>query len=133
MLPFSISIPREQRDPALFTALQRELPGIFAWAVRGCEKWQKRGLNPPAAVRDATKHYRREVDHVQRFLRECTESSNSGVVHTKILYERYENWCADNGEHAISKTAIGKRLIEAKYVPTRHTGNRAWCGLTLRE
>jgi len=36
LIPFTVTIPPEERDKQLLEKLQRELPGILAWAVRGC-------------------------------------------------------------------------------------------------
>jgi putative DNA primase/helicase len=48
-----------RQDPGLSSALRSELPGILAWAVRGCLEWQRDGLGEPEAVRAATGDYRR--------------------------------------------------------------------------
>ncbi len=39
-------------DRGLFDKLMRELPGILAWAVAGCQEWLKHGLEPPGAVKE---------------------------------------------------------------------------------
>ena len=49
-----------------------ELPGILAWAVRGCLAWQEAdSLREPAAVVEATQGYRDEMDTLAQFLEEC--------------------------------------------------------------
>ena len=36
LVPFTVTIPEQERDPRLTQKLAEELPGILAWAVRGC-------------------------------------------------------------------------------------------------
>jgi putative DNA primase/helicase len=134
VLPFDVEIPKEQVDSNLQTQLRSELPGILAWAVRGCQRWREIGLKPPQRVIDATGRYRKEVDHVKRFLQECTNSNDSAVTRSNILYERYERWCSDNGERPVSRKALAGRLYEAGFSSSRLSrGDRAWRGVALRE
>ena len=44
LIPFTVTIPKEQRDTTLPDKLLAELPGILAWAVQGCLTWQQEGL-----------------------------------------------------------------------------------------
>jgi putative DNA primase/helicase len=39
-IPFAVQIPKAERDKRLDERLRAELPGILAWAVRGCLEWQ---------------------------------------------------------------------------------------------
>jgi putative DNA primase/helicase len=133
VLPFDVAIPQDQVDGDLLVELRSELPGILAWAVRGCKSWQKTGLNPPARVLEATRRYREEVDHVRRFLQECVVSSDRTVTPSKILYERYERWCSENGERPVSMKKLADRLTDANYVRIRSAFSRGWQGLALRE
>jgi putative DNA primase/helicase len=64
MVPFNVSIPDAQQDKQLGAKLDAELPGILAWAVRGCLEWQEKGLGFPKAVSHATNAYREEMDIV---------------------------------------------------------------------
>src|SRR5262249_17044344 len=134
VLPFEVSIAPEQVDPDLPSKHRAELPGILAWAVRGCQRWQKIGLKPPQRVVDATRLYRKEVDHVRRFLQECTNSKESAATRSSILYERYDRWCSENGERPVSRKALAGRLYEVRFSATRLArGDRAWRGIELRE
>ena len=54
MIPFTVTIPPERRDPRLTEKLLAERDGILAWAVAGCLAWQRSGLQPPACVQAAT-------------------------------------------------------------------------------
>lgn len=42
LVPFAVTIPEADRDRDLPEKLREELPGILAWAVRGCLDWQGR-------------------------------------------------------------------------------------------
>jgi putative DNA primase/helicase len=39
LIPFSSTIPKNEQDRSLPEKLREELPGILAWAVRGCIEW----------------------------------------------------------------------------------------------
>jgi putative DNA primase/helicase len=68
LLPFTVRIPPEARDPNLFDKLKEEWPAILGWALQGCLEWQAEGLNPPAAVIEATAEYFDDEDSFGRWL-----------------------------------------------------------------
>jgi len=43
LVPFTVTIPPDERDTDLGTKLHAELEGIFAWAVRGCLPGNRKG------------------------------------------------------------------------------------------
>ena len=61
MIPFLQQFTGDRDDKELLAKLL-ELPGILAWAVRGCLEWQKVGLGLPTSVSEATREYREECD-----------------------------------------------------------------------
>src|SRR4029077_2383546 len=44
LIPFTVTIPAEERDPGLLEKLKTEWPGILHWMIEGCLSWQQRGL-----------------------------------------------------------------------------------------
>jgi len=68
LVPFTVVIPEEEQDTTVPEKLRAELPGILAWAVRGCLAWQQEGLPVPEEVQQATAGYREEMDTFGRFL-----------------------------------------------------------------
>jgi hypothetical protein len=57
LIPFAITIPPAERDPALAGKLQAKWPAILAWMIEGCVEWQRQGLMVPPAVSAATSQY----------------------------------------------------------------------------
>src|SRR5215208_3391713 len=47
LIPFTVTIPREERDLELGQKLKPEWPGILAWMIDGCMDWQRQGLAAP--------------------------------------------------------------------------------------
>jgi putative DNA primase/helicase len=135
LIPFSVTIPPEQRDATLTERLIAEAPGILAWAVEGCRMWQARGLAPPASVQAATEGYRSDMDLLAQFLAECCAEGPAGkyeVTH-KELYKTYAEWADDAGEKPMSSRAFSQRLQETgRYTKGPGTGNiLTWYGLRL--
>ena len=56
LLPFTVTIPPGEQNSELAEKLQTEWGGILQWMIDGCLEWQREGLNPPDAVREATNH-----------------------------------------------------------------------------
>jgi len=112
LIPFEVFFPPESRDPHLYEKLKTELPGILSWAVEGCLKWQREGLEPVGKVRTATETYRAESDLIAQFLEEKTIKSLTGKTKAGDLYKGYEAWCKEHGEFVITGTKFGKRMEE---------------------
>ena len=68
LVPFTVQIPPEERDPELPAKLRAEWPAILRWAVDGCLEWQQIGLAPPKTVTDATDEYFDDQDIVKKHL-----------------------------------------------------------------
>lgn len=136
LVPFNVRIPDEEQDADLLDKLKLEYPGILAWVLRGVRAWLDQGLGLPEAVSTATGAYRAEMDALGLFLSErCIDDPDprTGWVTTGVLYGAYTKWCEDSGERAVPKRALGMRLQERGYEPTRVGSQQArgWLGLRL--
>lgn len=135
LLPFTVTIPDAKKDPALPEKLKAELPGILAWAVRGCLEWQRNGLGHPPEVEEATKEYRAEMDTVGAFLAECCVTGlDEFRVRKTDLYAAFASWAAKSGDAGIGRNDFNRRLAEIGYKTKRSASNGAeqWHGLALR-
>ena len=96
LIPFTVTIPEAEQDAALLDKLTAELPGILAWAVRGCLDWQTNGLGAPSEVTSATQEYRDEMDVLGEFLTDCCVLAPTRTARAKDLYAAYQKWCEEN-------------------------------------
>ncbi|WP_164002313.1 DNA primase family protein [Pyxidicoccus caerfyrddinensis] len=134
LIPFNKRIPEERRDKTLENRLRAELPGILAWAVRGCLQWQREGLGEPTEVREATLAYREEMDPLGGFLVHCCERVSNGRVAVQAVYERYRQFCQAAGEPPLSMKAFNNHLRERGFNAIRAgaNGSTVWVGLVLK-
>jgi putative DNA primase/helicase len=112
LVPFTVTIPEAERDKDLPQKLRAELPGILAWAVRGCLDWQAQGLDEPREVTDATRAYQAEQDCVQGFLDAVCVIHREAKIRTSALHESYVQW---SGDKLTTSRAFGDRLREKGY------------------
>jgi len=99
-----------KRDSDLQEKLMKEAPGILAWLVRGCLKWQKQGLCPPAAIEKATAEYRSEEDILGHFIEDCCERGPLAEIQHKELYAAYKKWCEESGHRQMSSKKFGFQM-----------------------
>ena len=86
LIPFTVTIAPDKRDGKLTEKLLLERDGILAWAVAGCLRWQREGLQQPPAVVAATDEYFEAEDAVGEFLdEECFQSANGTRRHRRDL------------------------------------------------
>jgi putative DNA primase/helicase len=132
LVPFTVTIPEEERDKQLKAKLLEELPGIFAWAVKGCLIWQADGLQDPKEVTAATASYRGEMDILAGFLAEHCIVRPGVRCASKDLYDAYRRWAEEGGERAFGKRKLGQLLQDRGFTQYRTKKQRGWDGLTLR-
>jgi len=134
MLPFTMTIPEEQQDKQLLNKLKAELPGILAWAVKGCLVWQKSGLGTPEEVTAATAGYRAEMDVIAGYIDEKCHINPAATAQAGEIYGSYCQWCRDNGEKEQSQRKFGGALTERGFQRARGVGGRfLWRGIGLSD
>lgn len=115
LLPFDVIIPEEEQDKQLGEKLRDEAAGILAWLVEGCRQWQAGGLAEPGTIREATAHYRSEMDSFGAFLAsQCVKDPRAFAGATE-LYEAYDEWCRSVNEDPLSQKAFGTKLTRAGF------------------
>ncbi|MHB8587196.1 MAG: phage/plasmid primase, P4 family [Thermoplasmatota archaeon] len=141
LLPFIVRFAGPDEDPApgaasrdlnLTDRLQSELPGVLNRLLGGCLEWQRTGLAPPPAAKEATREYRREEDALLRFLEDACEREENAAVLASDLRASYEAWCTQNDEQALSAKTVGVRLASLGFrAEKKNSGMRYWRGLRL--
>jgi putative DNA primase/helicase len=132
LIPFEVSfLGREDRE--LRATLEAELPGILAWAVRGCLAWHQQGLGRAGAVESATREYREDEDVLGAFIDERCELGLTLEVEAATLREAYEAFCKGLGERPLAANALGRRLTRRGLRAHKGTaGARFYRGIGLR-
>jgi putative DNA primase/helicase len=134
VIPLTVQIPETERDSNLPAKLRNEWPGILAWAVRGCLKWQRRGLGMPGAVERATSGWQKEMDHLKRFVLEQLDIATGFKIGAAQLFDRYSNWCIQQGEQPLTVQHFKAKLKEGFDIThTRIKGRSWWRGIKFRD
>jgi len=132
LIPFVVTIPSQERDPKLAEKLQAEGPQILQWAIDGCIAWQREGLNPPAAVRDATDEYFTTEDAIRSWIDErVIVSPQAGTTKTSALYQDFKTWAERTGEFCGSQKRFSQDLKDRGFV-IRESHGKVIDGIALR-
>jgi putative DNA primase/helicase len=134
LIPFTITIPKDEQDRKLTTKLLDEGEGILAWLAKGSKDWHEHGLPASKVVADATAAWREELDRLRVYLDEHTEKAADaeGYVLNKNLYESYKSWCDENGERALSQPKFSTQMEAMDYRKEHTKAGNIWRGLRFR-
>jgi putative DNA primase/helicase len=132
LVPFTVTIPVQERDLDLSTKLISEWPGILAWMIEGCVQWQRIGLAPPAAVTHATETYLASEDAVATWIADCCERDINAFETTTDLFQSWKHWASHNGED-VGKRADFCEALEHHARPKRKEHGRGFEGLRLKK
>lgn len=127
LIPFELSFvnrePKKENerlaDRDLPTKLEKMGPQILAWMVAGCLKYQKEGLRPPEAVRNAVQEYRQDEDNLGDFIDQCCLVGEDYKTASSDLYAVFEKWWEKNVSKKVPKPKpfgmwMGKRFERVK-------------------
>jgi putative DNA primase/helicase len=131
LIPFTVTIPPDERDLNFATKLEAEWPAILAWMIGGCLEWQAKGLKSPAAVRDATSAYLDSQDNFSAWLEECCQRQPDAFESNTALFASWAKWAESAGEYVGTRTRFLDTL-EAKDFERGRTGKaRGFRGLFI--
>lgn len=135
VVPWLVKFDGETKDPTLSAKLAAEIPGVLAWAVKGCLEWQRVGIADPPDVLDATAQYRGNSDVLGEFFKAHVVFHADGRMAAKALRSIYESWCEEMGHLPVGARKFGARLrIQGVTDTTMRADGRvinAWAGARL--
>jgi putative DNA primase/helicase len=134
IVPFTVTIPPEERDAELAEKLKAEWPGILNWMIEGCLEWQRVGLQLPDIVRDATDEYFAAEDGMGQWLSEACLFDRNGFSTTGELYLSWSQWCDATGEYKDTQKHFSQ-MLEARGLSKRRqggTGKQGFTGILVR-
>jgi putative DNA primase/helicase len=134
IIPFTVTIPAERRDPQLADKLREEWPGILNWALVGCLRYQAEGLQPPASVQAATDDYFGAQDVLGDWLADCCEV---GAEHWEVPTRLFKSWTtyAEAAKERPGRRGDFNDRLKARGFRDGRDGTRGryWAGLKLKE
>ena len=134
LIPFTVTIPPDERDDTLTQQLQAEWPGILAWAIDGCADWLEQGLRPPEVVTAATGAYLESQDAFAAWIEEACERDANAWESKTALFESWSKWAATAGEYVGTRPRFLDALEARGFQPHRKpgTGDRGFLGLKIK-
>ena len=99
--------------------------------IEGCLEWQRIGLAPPEAVREATAAYLGEEDAIARWIEECCVTGRQHWCSSRELWPSWQRWAAAAGETIGSQKRFGMNLESHGYQPERVNKIRGYQGISL--
>ena len=131
LIPFTVTIPDAEQDHGLGEKLRAELPGILAWAMRGCLEWQRDGLGTPSEVSQATNAYRKDMDVLGGWIDSCCACAPTAEGRAGELHANYKEWCAASGEQPISSRKFSQALEERGFDKAQDRAGTFYIGIGL--
>lgn len=132
LIPFTVHIPPKERDETLTEKLKAEWPGILSWMIEGCLDWQRGGLDPPTAVRDATAEYLAAEDALSSWMDDKCDRSPQCKETSTDLFLSWKNWADAAGEPSGAQKRFSQKLEERGFEKVRDKHGRSFQGLRLR-
>ncbi|MBG7619020.1 bifunctional DNA primase/polymerase [Herbaspirillum sp. AP02] len=132
LIPFEMTIKKEDQDPQLEHKLREEAPGILNWAIKGCLEWQKHGLTSPKAVVRAIEEYESEMNILKAWMAEYVVVDSKYRASSAELYASFSEWAKSYHSWSWSQNRFGRKLAEHGF-KSKKTPKIVYLGLTLRD
>lgn len=128
IIPFDVTIPKEERNPELASEIiAEELPGILNWALLGLTRLRtQNGFSECAASEGILERYKMESDSVSMFVDSAgyEVATDGQATDLAVIYAEYREYCKDNGCVPLSTVRFRPRLERLGLRTTRRGQGR---------
>ena len=130
VLPFNKTISAEEMDYDLSNKLEKELEGIFIWAIIGLKRLKTIGsFTPPLLVERRMKQFLYDNDNIEMFLTEQDLVYPDGKSSKVDLYADYKNFCLSSGYKAMGRNKFYDAMKKKGFKETRDNADRYFLGV----
>ena len=115
LVPFSVTIGKDERDIRLKEKLLKELPGILNWVLLGLARLIANGMFTESPMCEAAlEEYKVNSNSALRFLSERCVEDETGRLTLKELYAEYNKFCLeDNVQKRFGKKQFANQVESA--------------------
>jgi P4 family phage/plasmid primase-like protien len=135
LVPFTVVVPKGERDLHLAEKLKAESPAILRWMIDGCLEWQAKGLSPPPTVREATDAYFENEDSLGEWIADACEQGANYQARIKDLFPSWKSFAEAADEFVGTKRSFADAL-ENRGFRRKNVGRAAdkgFLGLKLKD
>ena len=119
IVPYEVTIPREEVDLQLTTKLKRELPAILNWVLDGLVRLMNQGtFTRSECSEQALERYQLQSDSVRQFIDEQCEKSEF-VTKALEIYKMYCFFCQTSSLKPLGRNRFYERLEGMGFTRTR--------------
>lgn len=99
VIPFERQFDESEQDKDLKTlfAGENHKSAILNWLIEGYMRLRREGLDPPESVKEAIRDYQQDSDKITQFVDDVLVEAPAQETKTALLYDRYRQWCQENG------------------------------------
>ena len=135
VLPFEVTIPREEQDLQLADRLKKELSGILNWALQALPGLiERQAFTTCEGSERALEAYKLSADSVKLFASDLCEKSEQEQLKGQFLFDTYRQYCTDAGiKNAVGRTEFYRRLEAAGFKPIPNGNNGKLYHIKLKE
>ena len=120
ILPYEVTITKEEIDRQLATKLRAELPGILNWVLKALPPLMTRGeFTVSEKCEKALERYRLQSDNVRLFVNEICEPSEFTIKSTDV-YEAYAKYCFASSLKPKGRNTFYDRMESLGYTRTEY-------------
>lgn len=111
-LPFNVTIPEAEQDRKLAKRIcQKELPGIFNWAIRGLRRLRENGgFTAPLSSKRLLKQQKSASNPAREYLLTACEVDANVTVTCNTVYTQYTQWCYEQKLAPLTKQQFGQEV-----------------------
>jgi putative DNA primase/helicase len=131
LIPFEARFSGARLVPDMPAKLKTEWPGILAWIVEGCLKWQAEGLNPPERVRAATAEYFNNQDTLAEWRTERCQTGPGFWETPTRLFNSWKTYAKEAEFPVGTRASFNDRMESAGFRQSRNKSSRQWDGIKL--
>lgn len=107
IIPFRRHFSEEERDTTLKEQLRSEenLSAILNWMLEGLKKFNNEGLKLTDDLKETVRHFEDDSNIIKQFIDDCLIYDEKKHGNGAEMYERYKEWCKENG-YAITSNRV---------------------------